>query len=37
MSGDEGTSRITNCSGSGDPGSSMSGEAGVSGTGEALF
>ena len=37
VSGEEGTSRITNCSGSGDPGSSMSGEAGVSGTGEALF
>jgi len=30
VSGEEGVSRITSCSGSGDPGSPMSGEAGVS-------
>jgi len=36
VSGEEGMSRITNCSGSGDPGPSISGEAGVSGTGEVL-
>ena len=34
VSGEEGTSKITSCSGSGDPGASTSGEAGVSGTGE---
>ena len=36
VSGEEGMSKITNCSGSGDPGPSISGEAGVSGTGEVL-
>lgn len=36
VSGEEGMSRITNFSGSGDPGASTSGEAGVSGTGEVL-
>ena len=36
VSGEEGMSRITNFSGSGDPGTSTSGEAGVSGTGEVV-
>ena len=36
VSGEEGMSKITNCSGSGDPGASTSGEAGVSGKGEVL-
>ena len=36
VSGEEGTSKMTNCSGSGDPRPSISGEAGVSGTGEVV-